>query len=257
MSLLGLTLLGLLLRALSLLGLTLLRLLLRALCLLRLLGLTLLRLLLRALSLLGLTLLRPLLRALCLLSLLRLTLLRLLLRALRLLRLLGLTLLRLLLGALSLRWRRRLRRRGALPASLRIAGLHSLVILLGDGVLRTVTIVLSLQYLLLVNMRITVAGILPLIRRQRGRRRHRTAVPAIPTRPMLLPRATPMLAPVRWSARGPAPEIGRRPTVITNRNAKNIERYRDGFYELPWTVVPSARIPVVVDVDPVHPVVEE
>src|SRR6516164_6055403 len=159
------------------------------------------------------------------LSLLCLALLRLLLRALRLLGLLLCSLLfplslrcRGRLGRPRLRGPRRLwlplRRCASLPTTRCSARLQSLVSLLRDGFTRTVMIVLFLDHYLLSDLlRVAVPRVLLLINRQRGRRRHRTAVPAIPSDSTLFPRATPMLAPARRLAHDPRLEIGRRPAV--------------------------------------------
>src|SRR5438270_17609 len=66
-----------------------------------------------------------------------------------------------------------------------------------------------------------------------------------------------MVARTWWCICAPLTEVSWRFAVIARWNAQNIEWYRVGIHQLPWPVVPGARVPVVSLVGPVHAIVEE
>ena len=104
-------------------------------------------------------------------------------------------------------------RRGRTLNSLR------LIVLLHYGFLRLVTIIPGLQRLLLLRMRIPIARILPLVCRQRSRRRNRIAIPVVPSAVILRPRVAPMLVPAWRRITAPPVEVRRRMPVIAHRDA--------------------------------------
>lgn len=62
-----------------------------------------------------------------------------------------------------------------------------LIVLSRYGVLRLVSIVLTLKHLLLLHAGISIPRILSLIGRQRGRRGYRASIPRVPSAMTLLP----------------------------------------------------------------------
>jgi len=248
---LQLTLLFLLSLALLLLALFLPTLLLLALFLLTLFLLTLLllSLLLLALLLLALLLLSLLLLPLLLLPLLLLPLLLLPLLLLALL-LLALLLLALVLLALVLLALVLLALLVLLPTRFEI--------LLRDRLARLVAVMLGPYRMLLFDCaRIAVAGIVPLVSRQRSRRRGGAVVPTVPPASTPLPVATPVIPPTGRRVGTPAAEIRWRLAVVANGDAQHISRHIVITHVIPRPVVPAARIPVVALEHPVEAVVKE
>src|SRR5664280_341303 len=145
---------------------------------------------------------------------------------------------------LALRWRRRLlrltlcRRRRLLRLTLcrhrRLLRRWLFEVLANVRVARHVAIVLAAKRLLLL----------------RGRRRG-TAVPLIPPASTLLPRIAPVLAPARRSVRLPAAEVRRRTVVVAHGYPKDEEGHVLRTHQVPRSVVPGARVPVVALVGPV------
>ena len=111
--------------------------------------------------------------------------------------------------------------------------------------------------LLLDHARVARPRIGPLVTRQRRRGRDGAAVPAVPSAALLFPVAAPMLVPARRCVRAPAAEVRRWLAVIADRHAQHVERHVLRPHRVPRAVVPIARIPVVILIDPVQAVVEE
>src|SRR3569623_1650365 len=82
-------------------------------------------------------------------------------------------------------------------------------------------------------------------------------VPASPSAATLFPVAAPVVAPARRCVGTPAVEIRGWMTVITDRNAQDIQRHLITIHQVPRSVVPAARIPVVILEYPVQTIVEE
>jgi len=118
--------------------------------------------------------------------------------------------------------------------------------------------------------RVTVPlmGLVRCIRRDRCG----AAIPSIAASVVALPACAPMLAPtwrcvytplteVLWRfaviAHWILAEVSWRFAVIAHWNPQHIERYRVGIHQLPWPVVPRARVPVLSLVDPILAIVEE
>jgi hypothetical protein len=70
-----------------------------------------------------------------------------------------------------------------------------LIMLPHQGIARLVTVILVVNIPLLLDLRIALPRILSLIDRERCRRWSRTAVPFVPSAPMLRPVIAPMIAP--------------------------------------------------------------
>src|SRR5664280_631139 len=168
---------------------------------------------------------------------------------------------------LALRWRRRLlrltlcRRRRLLRLTLcrhrRLLRRWLFEVLANVRVARHVAIVLAAKRLLLLRLRIPIGRVASLVGGQRRGRRRGTAVPLIPPASTLLPRITPVLAPARRSVRLPAAEVRRRTAVVAHGYPKDEEGHVLRTHQVPRSVVPGARVPVVALVGPVHTVVEE
>ena len=82
-------------------------------------------------------------------------------------------------------------------------------------------------------------------------------VPAIPIAVVLLPAATPVLTPARRLPAVPLLKICGRPPVVENRHAQYEIRYEPRLDQIPWAVVPRARVPIIVGVGPVKAIVEK
>src|SRR6185369_17097036 len=146
---------------------------------------------------------------------------------------------------LGTRWCKRYRRHLLLRA------------LRGGSVARLVAVVAAMQRLLLLDLGIPISRVLPLIDRQRGRRRYSSPVPMVPTASALRPLVAPMLAPARRCIALPATEICRWIAVVAHRNAQYIHRHGLRAHQPPGAVVPGTAVPVVLLIDPVDAVVEE
>ena len=105
--------------------------------------------------------------------------------------------------------------------------------------------------------RIAVAGIIPLVSRQRGRSRRCAVVPTVPPASTLFPVAPPAIPPTGRRVGTPVAEIRRRLAVVANRDTKNINRHIVITHPIPWPVVPAARIPVIAPEHPVEAIVKE
>ena len=133
-----------------------------------------------------------------------------------------------------------------------------LKILLCYSFTRLVAIALGLdRILLLCRTRVAAAGILSLIARQWRGTRDGVTIPTIPSASMLFPVVAPMLAPARGNIQTPAAKIGWSVTVVAHRNAQHEQWDVLRFDQIPRPIVPGARIPVVVRVDPIQAVVKE
>src|SRR3984893_17740610 len=132
-----------------------------------------------------------------------------------------------------------------------------LIVLLHDGLMRLVLVVPAMEDRLLLRRRISLARVLPLVRRH-GCGAHRvTPIRLVPATVLLLPTAPPVLAPSRRRVRGPSAEVARGTAVVSDGDAQEDLRHDAGVDRRPGAVVPGARVPAVILIDPVHAVVEE
>ena len=117
---------------------------------------------------------------------------------------------------------------------------------------------LAAQHMLLLHCPwIPVARILPLVDGKRCGWGRRAALPSVPSSAVLLPFMAPVLTPAGGRVRPPAAEVHRRLPVVAHRDTQDEHRHNLRLHEPPGSVVPGARVPVVVPEDPVHAVVEE
>ena len=72
-----------------------------------------------------------------------------------------------------------------------------LIVLSHHGITRLITVILLVHFALLLGLGIAVTRIFSLVDRQRCRCRSGTAIPVVPTSPMLLPIVTPVITPAR------------------------------------------------------------
>lgn len=127
-----------------------------------------------------------------------------------------------------------------------------------DFLVRAVKVTLTVdRALLILIMGIPVPRKSPLIKRQRCRPGRGPLVPPIPAVSMALPLAAPAFSPMGRRVVVPPVKVWRRISVVTHGDTQDEERYIPGVHELPGAVVPVARIPVVILVNPVHAVVKE
>src|SRR4029077_1354527 len=132
-----------------------------------------------------------------------------------------------------------------------------LVVLADDGLARLVLVVSSVERGLLLHGRVPLPAVLALIGRHWSGGRHVSAIHLVPVLMLLGPGGAPMLGPPRRSGRRPPVKVGRRPPVVPDRHLENEGGHDLRIDQRPRSVVPGARVPVVVLVDPVHAVVEE
>jgi len=133
-----------------------------------------------------------------------------------------------------------------------------LIKVLADNLVpRRVSVLLIVKTMLLIHVWIPVARILLLIGRPRCTRRNRAAIPLVPAPTLLLPSVPPVLSPAGWCICVPAAEIDGRLAVVTNGHPQHKKRHSCRFDKTPRTVVPEARIPVIILIDPVHAVIKE
>ncbi len=119
---------------------------------------------------------------------------------------------------------------------------------------RMVTIMFVTQRMLVFTSRITVTRIMTLVCRRRCGVPHDATIPVIPAMAMLRPARTPMDVPTRRRRYHPTVEIRWRIDVVTHRHPQHEQRYVNGINQIPGPVIPGARIPAVVVVDPVKSV---
>ena len=114
-------------------------------------------------------------------------------------------------------------RRSGCGCSLHGRALHALrlIVLLDYGIAWLISVVLTLQRVLLFRAGISVSRILLLVCRQRGWRRHGAAIPSVPPAVALLPGVAPVLAPARRRIRTPPAEVHGRLPVIPHRDAQD------------------------------------
>src|ERR1700723_4011001 len=79
----------------------------------------------------------------------------------------------------------------------------------------------------------------------------------VPAASMIFPLTAPVLSPMRWRSATPTRKVRRGAPVIEQRDAQDEIRHCVRRYEIPRPVVPAARVPIVLRVDPVLPVIEE
>ena len=121
-----------------------------------------------------------------------------------------------------------------------------------------VTVILAAYSMLLPHLAgISVSSKLPLVVRQRGGRRSRSAVPPIPSASLLRPSMTPVITPVGCRISPPPAKVCRRMPVVANGNTQDELRHNQWVHKPPGAVVPGTRVPVIVLVDPVHAIVKE
>ena len=126
------------------------------------------------------------------------------------------------------------------------------------GFMRCVRVVLlAYRASLLLGVRVPVAGVLALVRRQRRRPRRGRTVPAVPAAVPVLPAPAPVLTPARRRIAGPTAKIRGSTAVVLHRHAQHEQRDVLGLEHAPRAVVPIARVPAVPFVHPVQAVVEE
>jgi hypothetical protein len=97
--------------------------------------------------------------------------------------------------------------------------------------------------MLLLHPGIPVPGILPLIDRERGGRRNRSAIPPVPSASTLFPSTSPVLTPAGRRIGLPTAKVHRRLPVVTHRDTQNKQRHNSRVYKSPGPVVPGTRIP--------------
>jgi hypothetical protein len=68
---------------------------------------------------------------------------------------------------------------------------------------------------------------------------------------------SPVLSPTGGCVWLPAAKIDRWLPVIANRYTQDEQRHKLRLYNLPWTVIPGTRIPVIVIIYPVHSIIEK
>ena len=131
-------------------------------------------------------------------------------------------------------------------------------ILLRDRLTRLVAVMLgAYRMLLFYCARIAVAGVIPLVNRQRCGCWGGAAVPTVPPPSTLFPVATPVIPPTGRRVGTPAAEIRRRLAVVANRDPQHISRHIVITHPIPRPVVPAARIPVIALEHPVETVIKE
>jgi hypothetical protein len=125
-------------------------------------------------------------------------------------------------------------------------------------VARLIPILLMVQRLLLLHLAgIPVPRILPLVDRQRGAHRICAALPLVPSSSLLLPLRSPVRTPAGWCIRPPSAEVHGGTPVVAHRDSQDEHRDDIRLDNPPGSVVPVARVPVIVQVNPVQAVVEE
>ncbi len=122
---------------------------------------------------------------------------------------------------------------------------------------RLVTIILAVQIALGGWCGIAIPRILALVDRERCTGRRPGTIPTIPVAMAFRPAATPVLAPARRMPSVPPAEIRGWPLVIEDRHAQHEIRDLLGLEQIPWAIVPRARVPIVAGVNPVEAVVEK
>ena len=105
--------------------------------------------------------------------------------------------------------------------------------------------------------RVAVSGVTPLINRQGCGKWRRAVVTTIPARTSLFPVMSPALFPVGCGIHTPSLKVLWRLAVVADRNNQHQSRHEFRRRQLPGSVVPVARIPIVLLVDPIHAVVKE
>src|SRR5262249_6249967 len=90
-----------------------------------------------------------------------------------------------------------------------------------------------------------------------GRRAESTAASPVRAAATLLPVAAPVFAPMRWCVAAPAAEERRRAAVITHGYPQNVDGHIFRRGAIPRPVVPLARIPLVIEKNPVQSVVKK
>jgi len=104
---------------------------------------------------------------------------------------------------------------------------------------------------------ITAARIVALVARQGCAWRQCSPVPAIPAGTAPLPLRAPVLSPTWRGITGPAAEEHWWAAIETHRYAQHERRHRVRLDLVPRTVVPSARVPLIIRKQPVRPIIKE
>lgn len=132
-----------------------------------------------------------------------------------------------------------------------------LIGLLHYRVPRLLAVLLAAQRLLMWRVRIAIPRVVTLAGRQRGRRRHRAAIPVVPSPAILLLCTASVLTSTRGGIRASRAEVRRRLPVMPNGNPQDVQRHGFGPNKLSPAVVPEARVPAVTLVEPVHAITKE
>jgi len=124
-------------------------------------------------------------------------------------------------------------------------------------ILWTVPIVLRPQVVAFASGRVAIALITTLVIGQWRKGRYIASIETVPPTMGIGPVTPPILVPTRRPITVPSVKIRWRIGVITHGNTQDEERHIKGIDDLPRTVVPIAREPAVVVINPIEPVVEE